>query len=176
MAGPDYEEARDWIVILQAFTATDLARVMGVHRGLAERFVMRALWHGVAEDTGQTMNGSGPAEPLYAWAPLPPGPRWHPRGETPEAYAYRTMGGDPLRVPRGMPVRLVDHSDRRQKMQIAGGGARRMKDRDRAYDRMQAAVAARKERNRQRALDKLEVKARRKRERARRRMAEEAGR
>lgn len=172
MAGPDYEEARDWIVMLQAFTATDLARSMAIHRDLAQRFILRAQWHGIAEDTGQSMNGTGPAEPLYAWVPLPPGPRRHPHGETPEAYVYRTMGGDPLRVPRGRPVRLVDHQDRRQKMQVAGGAARKMRDRDRAYDRMMQAVERRREKNRQKALDKIEERARRKRDRQRRRLEE----
>jgi hypothetical protein len=129
---------------------------------------------GVLEPTEEMLNGSGPPERVYMIAPYPPGPREHPHKAPPEVVVYQQMGGDPLRVPRGLPVRLIDHSDRRNKMQVAGGARRKMVDRDRAYERMMEAVARRKEKNREKALTRQEEKSRRKRQRMQRRQAEVA--
>lgn len=172
---PAKEEARDWVMVLRAFTVSDLAESMAVPLDVAVQYMRYFRDRGVIEPTEEMLNGTGPPERVYMLAPYPPGPRRHPHKTPPEVLVRQQMGGDPLRVQRGMPVRLVDNQDRRNKMQVAGGNRRRMKDRDRAYDRMMEAVAKRKEKQREKQEDKVQEKARRKRERLMRRQAAAAG-
>lgn len=144
--GPTYAEARQWIVWLQVFTPGMLADSMGVHEEVATKFIKAAIWHGIIESTGDHINGSGPAEDIYSYVPLPPGPNVHWTG-TPEWLAVAGCYADAPR--RGVPVRLVDNTDRRNAMQGTGGARIRIRNRDRAYEAMQQSKMDRAERARQ---------------------------
>jgi hypothetical protein len=130
--GVTYSEIRDWAWWLQMFTAADLADAMGVSHWVAERAVTALLWHGVCEDT-ETVDGLG--ERVISYVPLPPGPREHAT----QAPEWRTCTQDLVPPHRGMPVRLVDNTERRNQMQGTGGARIRIKQRDAAYEAMQAA-------------------------------------
>ena len=149
--GPTYAEARMWIRWLNIFTPSDLADAMAVHQEVASRFVKAALWHGIIEDSGDSINGSGPREQIYHYKPLPPGPKVHAT-MTPEWLA--TPGCYAEAPARGLPVRLVDNTQRRNLMQGTGGARLRVKNRDRAWERMQQAKMDRSERDRQKARAK----------------------
>jgi len=152
--GPTYAEARMWFRWLQVFTPHDLADAMAVHPDVAYRFVRAAEWHGIVENTGDRVNGTGPEEDIYSYVPLPPGPTEHPTGPLPELMAVREMGGFLLFDQRGLPVRLVDNTERRNMMQTTGGARVRMKLRDARYRATEQAKVERAEKDRQRRIRK----------------------
>lgn len=137
-----YVEVRWWAVWLDKFTARDLADAMGVSLEVGERGVKALLWHGICEETGVVWEGPDGPERVIGYKPLPPGPR-DAFTHTPE---WKTTPGCYAEAPvRGLPIRLVDNTDRRNMMQGTGGSRVRIKNRDKAYQRMQDAVAARRE-------------------------------
>lgn len=150
--GPTYAEARSWIVWLHTFTASDLAQAMAINEEVAERFIKAALWHGIILDTEDRTNGGGPVEAIYTYAPLPPGPTHHPHGTPPEVIAVMQMGGPIIYDVRGLPVRLVDNTKRRDQMQRTKGARLRIKRRDAAYEAMQQAKMERAESDRQKRI------------------------
>lgn len=115
---PNYAEARTWFVYLGIFTSTDLADDMAIHPELARRFIVAGLWHGILEDTGDSINGRGPRESIYRWKPLPPGPREHFTRQ-PE---WKTTPGcyDMAPANRGMPVRIRNDRDTRRLLSTPG--------------------------------------------------------
>lgn len=137
-----YVEVRWWAVWLDKFTARDLADAMGVSLDVGQRGVKALLWHGICEQTGVVWEGPDGPEPVVGYKPLPPGPT-DAFTHTPE---WKTTPGCYSLAPRnrGMPVRLVDNTDRRNMMQGTGGGRVRIKNRDKAYERMQEAIENRK--------------------------------
>jgi hypothetical protein len=144
--GPDYTEARLGFTILRVFTPSDLADLLGTDTELASRFIHAGCLHGILTDLDVSINGSGPAEGLYEWKELPPGPTHHFTREpewksTPGCYELAPRN-------RGLPVRLVDNTKRRDMMQGTGGARLRVKNRDRAYERMMEAIEKRAQKNR----------------------------
>lgn len=121
-----YAEARDWFVWLRPlFTPHDLANAMAISLDLAIRFCRAGEVHGILEDTGASLNGSGMEERIYGYVPLPPGPTVHPT-RLPE---WVTTPGVYSEAPRrGMPVAgTSSHGServRRRKRSIVGGGLR----------------------------------------------------
>lgn len=99
-----YDEIRTWARWLEFFTARDMADALGVSLEVGERAVKALLWHGICVDTGVRVNGPAGEEPLIRRLPLPKGPTVHPTQAPPEVVVRMEMGGDPLRVPRGLPV------------------------------------------------------------------------
>lgn len=95
-----YAEVRRWARWLDTFTATDLANALHADHAVAVRGVKALLHQGVCVDTGDTLDG----EQLIEYVPLPAGPREHFTEPPPEIVVPREMGGDPLRVQRGVPV------------------------------------------------------------------------
>jgi hypothetical protein len=117
-----YAEIRQWARWLDMFTATDIAGVLAVHQELGERAIRALLWHGIIEETGDLLDGPYGLEPVYSYKPLPKGPRVHPHETPPEVLVARQAGGDPLRVPRGMPV---PGTSRRSRVNGSTTGTRR---------------------------------------------------
>lgn len=90
---------------LELFTATDLAQALHADHEVGVRGVKALLHQRIATDTGDTLPGEdGRDEALIEYVPLPEGPREHPHEVPPEIAVPREMGGDPLRVRRGMPI------------------------------------------------------------------------
>ena len=90
-----------WLV---TFTARDLAGALHCSLEVAQRGVKALLWHGICEVLEEDFPGPEGPEPLIGYIPLPEGPKVHPREAPPEVVVPREMGGDPLRVVRGMPI------------------------------------------------------------------------
>lgn len=133
-----YAEVRYWIVLLRRFTVSDIAEIAAVDTDIAERFVFAAMWHGIIQEVWENSDG----EIVWEWIPLPKGPRWKPRKTPVEVL----VGYTEVLMRRGMPIRLVDSGKKGSLMQ-GGGNRRKMKERDRRYERMVAAVEARKQKN-----------------------------
>lgn len=106
LARVTYNEVRWWAVWLETFTARDMANALRVDLSQGERAVRALLHHGICEDTGDTFEGPDGEERIIRYKPLPKGPRVHPRETPPEIVVVREAGGDPLRVPRGLPVNM----------------------------------------------------------------------
>jgi hypothetical protein len=141
-----YDEIRWWAIYLDTFTASDLADAMGVDVSFGEKGVKALLWHGICEDTGEELDGPfGLPERVISYIPLPPGPKEH---ETKPPEWRSTPGCYELAPVRGMPIRLIDNTERRNQMQGTGGARLRVKQKDRAYERMQEALRKRAEKNR----------------------------
>lgn len=147
--GPTYAEARQWIVWLRNFTPSDLSDSMAVHPEVAMKFIKAAVWHGIIEDSGDQINGTGPAESIYSYVPLPPGPKEHLTW-TPE---WRSTEGCYSWAPRnrGMPVRIRKEN---QKASSTAGQGMKWKLRDRRFQEMEAARAAAKESQRNKRIKK----------------------
>lgn len=146
--GVTYSEVRDWAWWLQVFTASDLADAMACDVSIAQRGINALLYHGTCYDTGDEIG----QESIISYTPLPPGPTHH-FTHPPE---WRTCVQDLVPPHRGMPVRLVDNTKRRDQMQGTGGARIRIKQRDKAYEQMQAAIESRKEAQAQRRARELQ--------------------
>lgn len=140
-----YAEARAWATWLRIFTITDLASVMAVPEEALEGFIFGLLYNGTIEDTGDRLNGGpGPPEEVYAWVPLPPGPKRHETGILPEVLAVLETGGPEILSPRGGPVRI--RTERMMRRSLSTPGARQThKLRELAYERQEAARRKRSE-------------------------------
>lgn len=147
-----YAETRAWAVWLQIFTSRDLADSMGVDEEVIESYLIGLEFNGTIEDTGDRINGRGPPEVIYRHVPLPPGPKVHEIGPLPEVLAVMQMGGWEILSPRGLPVRLIDNTKRRDMMQGTGGARLRVKMRDTMYQKMQQAKLDRAEKDRQKRI------------------------
>lgn len=102
--GITYAEIRTWAIWLETFTAQDLADTLGVPLEVGERGVKALLWHGICEDTGDRIRGRAGTEPIIRYIPHVPGSPPRPKHPPPEVVLYFEWGGDPLKMPRGMPV------------------------------------------------------------------------
>lgn len=152
-----YVEIRWWARYLRVFTASDLADAMGVDLSVGERGIKALLWHGIVDDTGEEIDGPGGSEQVVEYAPLPPGPKTHETPHTPPPWMLPPeLASHRIHTPRGMPVRLVDNTDRRNQMQGTGGARIRIKQRDKAYERMMEAKAKQAEKNRAKEREKHE--------------------
>jgi hypothetical protein len=149
-SGVTYSEIRDWAVWLDLFTASDLAYSMGCSDEVAQRGINALLWHGICEDTGgiDTMG-----DPIIGYIPLPPGPNEHWTG----APEWRTCVQDLIPPHRGMPIRLIDDTKRRNQMQGTKGARLRIKQRDKAYETQLAANEKRAEEQKRRKQNEAQV-------------------
>lgn len=134
-SGVTYSEIRDWAVYLDYFTAEDLAASMGVNIEIGVRGVRALLYHGICEDTGETLEIDGRELAIVHYVPLPPGPKEHWTGP-PE---WRTCDQDLVPPNRGLPVRLVKENRR---LQSLPGERHRMMLREKRYEAMEQARAA----------------------------------
>lgn len=150
-----YGEIRMWARWLGMFTASDLADAMGVDHEVGLKGIRALLWHGLVSETGDELDGYYGAEAIveYNDPRLLPGPTQHPVGRLPEHIAVSEMGGWLLYDRRGLPVRLLDNTSRRNLAQQAGSGNRlRMKLRDARFEAHQQAQLDRAEKDRQRRI------------------------
>jgi hypothetical protein len=151
-----YHECRTWARWLDTFSDYEFAEILRVDPEVARKFIRAMIWHGIVEDTGdEYINGYGVPEHVYAYVPLPPGPREHFTKDPPEKTTPGAYGWAPR---RGMPIRLVDDGKRGTAMQVGGGGRMKMINRERAYQRMEQAKMERAERQRLKALKKAQGK------------------
>lgn len=146
-----YAEARAWATWLRVFTQSDLASVMAVPEEALEGFIFGLLYNGTIEDTGDRIDGrGGPPEEIYAFVPLPPGPREHETGVPAEVMAVMELGGFEILSPRGGPVRI--RTERMMRRSLSTPGARQThKLRELAYERQEAARRRRAEEQRNKA-------------------------
>jgi hypothetical protein len=146
--GVTYQETRFWAVTLRVFTVSDLADIMAVPEEALDSFVFGLLFNGTIEDTGDRINGRGSGiEEVYAWIPLPAGPKEHETGPTPESIAVMEMGGFEVLSPRGGPVRI--RTERQMRRSLSTPGARQThKLRELAYQRQEEARQKRAEEQR----------------------------
>ena len=125
------------------FTAHDLADAMGVSHEVGKRSVVALIWNGICEESGDGVDVGEGFEPIIHYIPLPPGPREHWTDVPPEIAQVRIMGGDPLRVERGYPVRI--RTERQQRQNMSTPGARQViKQQNRAFEAQEEAKAKRK--------------------------------
>lgn len=153
--GVTYVEIRWWARWLEIFTASDLADAMGVDVSVGEKGIKALLWHGLVEDTGEFLEGPfGLLERVveYKDPRLLPGPKLHPVQTPPE----KLVGYTEVLCVRGLPIRLIDNTERRNMMQGTGGGRIRMKLKDARFDAMQQAKMDRAEADRIRRRKALE--------------------
>lgn len=99
-----YAEVRTWAIWLERFTAQDLADTLGAPLEVGERGVKALLWHGICEETGDRIRGRAGLEEIIRYIPPVPGSPPRPRHPPPEVVLYFELGGDPLKMPRGLPV------------------------------------------------------------------------
>lgn len=140
--GVSYSEFIFWAATLKVFTVEDLCDTMGVSPHVAQRGITALLWHGICEDTGDL---SSAGDPIISYVPLPPGPNEHPT----QAPEWRTCQQDLVPPGRGLPIRLVDNTKRRNLMQGTGGTRLQVRNRDRAWEKAEQAKLDRAERQRQ---------------------------
>lgn len=108
---------------------------MGVNEEIGETAIRAASWHGIIRPAGYSVETSAGPEEVFEYVPLPPGPTEHWTDRTPE----ELVGYTEVLCPRGLLVRLVDNTDRRNLMQGTGGTRLRVKRRDAAYHAMEDA-------------------------------------
>lgn len=100
-----YHEYRTWARWLNVFTAWELADALGgVPIELGEQGVRALLSNKIIRDLEVEVDGPRGREALYEYIPIPKGPSVRPRSTPPEIEVPRAAGGDPLGVPRGLPV------------------------------------------------------------------------
>lgn len=129
--GLSYGEIRDWAVILGCFTASDLAREMGVGYETGRRAVGALCMQGMCRATDDMLDGPQGYEPIIEYIPPPPGPTKRPTGPPgPETIAISTP-------PRGVPVRLA--TPRARDNLRTPGRAQKQKNREREYQRIRQA-------------------------------------
>jgi hypothetical protein len=136
VTGPTYAEARMWMRWLDVLTPADLADAMAIDERVAEGFIRGAVFYGIVEDTGDRLSDQ---EPIYSYVPLPPGPTEHPHRQPEWRDASIGCYSD-VKSPRGMPVRIVDNTKRRNEMQGTGGARIRHKQKDKMWEAKLAAV------------------------------------
>lgn len=127
-----YDETRLWTYWLRIFTPSDLADTMGVPVEAVEGYIRGLRFNGTIEDTGDIVNGSGPAEKIYSFIPLPPGPTEHPTKQ-PEWQVYPCGADAPPN--RGMPVRIRSERDMRRILSTSGAAAKH-RQREKRYQKM----------------------------------------
>lgn len=136
-----YDEIREWAIKLTRFTASDLARAMGVTQEVAERAVLALCEDGICANTGDELDGPYGYEYVVEYVPPPPGPSQHPHGQDPVGFAVAQMRRLPT-PERGKPVRI--RTRRMLGRSLSTPGARQHhKNREREYERQQAAKDAR---------------------------------
>lgn len=143
-----YAEVREWAVILGTFTASDLAREMGVDHDTGVRSVNALCRQGMCVNTGDMLDGPHGYEPIVTYVPPPPGPSSRPKAVDPVQQAISQAGR--ITVQRGDPVRIRTHRDNARSLSTPGS-AQKHKNRDREYNKQQEAKAARAEEQRKNA-------------------------
>jgi hypothetical protein len=135
-----YGEIREWAVILGSFTASDLAREMGVDLDTGRRSVNALCMQQICVNTGDMLDGPYGYEPVIEYVPPPPGPTRHESGPDPVETAISQAGR--ISVQRGTPVRI--RTERDQRRSLSTPGARQQhKNRERNYQRQEDAKEAR---------------------------------
>jgi hypothetical protein len=137
-----YDEIREWAVILGAFTASDLARAMGVDLEVGERAVNALCLQEICVNTGDMLDGPHGYEPVIEYVPPPPGPTRYDAGPDPVEQTIRQAGK--IAVERGTPVRI--RTERQMRRSLSTPGARQHHlNRDRNYQRMEEAKEKRRQ-------------------------------
>jgi hypothetical protein len=143
-----YSEIREWAVILGAFTASDLARAMGVDYDVGRRAVNALCMQGICANTGDMLDGPHGYEPVIEYVPPPPGPTHRESGPDPVETAISQAGR--ISVQRGTPVRI--RTERQMRRSLSTPGARQQhKNRERAYERQEEAKEKRRKRQQAKA-------------------------
>jgi hypothetical protein len=136
-----YDEIREWAVILGAFTASDLARAMGVDVEVGRRAVNALCLQEICVNTGDMLDGPHGYEPVIEYVPPPPGPTRYDAGPDPAQQAVRDAR---IVVERGTPVRI--RTERQMRRSLSTPGARQQhKSRERAYQRQEDAREQRRQ-------------------------------
>lgn len=143
-----YAEIREWAIALGTFTASDLARAMGVDHDTGVRSVNALCRQGMCLNTGDMLDGQHGYEPIITYVPPPPGPSSRPQTPDPVQQAVSQAGR--IIVQRGDPVRIRTHRATARALSTPGS-AQKHKNRDREYDKQQEAKAERAEKQRQNA-------------------------
>lgn len=137
-----YTEVRQWIYWLQVFTTSDLADAMGTTYDVADSFVFAAEVHGIIENTGDSVNGrEWGEEAIFAWVPLPPGPR---RAFTRIPEWRTTPGVYDLAPRRGFPIRIRTDKEARRHGALPGQG-HQYRLREKRFSKMEDAKRERAE-------------------------------
>lgn len=140
--GLTYGEVREWAVILEKFTAGDLAREMGVDYETGVRSVRALCMHGICRYTGDKIDGPHGYEEIVAYAELPDGPTsYEPSAPDPVQAAIANAR---IFVQRGEPVRIRTERKNRRGMSTPGQ-RQKMKNQERNYQRQQEAKVKRAE-------------------------------
>lgn len=136
-----YGEIREWAAILGCFTASDLARNMGVTYEIGVASVNALCMQGICRNTGDMLDGAYGYEYVIQYIPPPvTGPSSRERGPDPEQIAISQAGR--IMVERGTPVRI--RTTRKLGRALSTPGSRQKhKNRERNYQRQQDAKAAR---------------------------------
>jgi hypothetical protein len=95
-----YDEIREWAVILGAFTASDLARAMGVADEIGQRAVTALCTQGMCVNTGDMLDGPSGYEPVIEYVPPPPGPTSYDGGPDPVAQSVDARRAPDAQKPR----------------------------------------------------------------------------
>lgn len=136
-----YDEIREWAISLVRFTASDLARSMGVTYDIATRAVLALCEDEICRNTGDELDGPFGYEFVVEYVPPPPGPSQHPHGVDPVAQAVTQMRRLPT-PQRGIPVRI--RTNRKLGRALSTPGSRQFhKNRERNWERLQEAQAKR---------------------------------
>lgn len=140
-----YGEIIEWARMLGHFTASDLARELGVSHEIGVRAVNALCRQGICCDTEDPLNGPYGPEPIIQYVPIPQGHTARQRRPTPEREAVT----EALRIEtrRGEPVRARSRAGD-NKLSVTGRRRRLQKQRDAEYERQQAARLARARRGR----------------------------
>lgn len=135
-----YGEIIEFAAVLGHFTATDLARELGVDHETGVRAVGALCRQGICQNTGDPLDGPNGYEYIIEYVPPPAGPSQRPRHATPEQVAVSQAGR--IVVKRGEPVRI--RTTRMLGRSLSTPGARQHhKNREREYQRQQTARSAR---------------------------------
>lgn len=150
-----YGEIREWAIILGAFTASDLARELGVDIDVGRRAVGALCLQGVCANSGDLLDGPFGYEPVIEYVPPPPGPTRREYGPDPVQTAISQA--ERITVDRGAPVRI--RTERQMRRSLSTPGARQHhKNRDRNYQRMQDAVEERRQKQKAKAAQEPQYK------------------
>lgn len=140
--GLTYGEVRDWAQILERFTATDIAREMGVDIETGRKSVTALCMHGICKYTGDKVDGPHGYEDLVEYIDLPDGPTSYvPSAPDPVQAA---IAGARIFVERGQQVRIRTERKNRRGMSTPGQ-RQKMKNQQRNWEKQQDAKAKRAE-------------------------------
>lgn len=135
--GLTYDEIRAWAAELGAFTASGLARAMGVDHATGRNAVIALCDDGICVNTGDELDGPNGYEPVIEYAPLPPGPtRREPSAPDPVQATIAKAGR--IVVGRGTPIRIRTRRDMAKALSTPGARQHHLNN-EREYERQKSA-------------------------------------